>query len=118
MPAKLATYPLESTPIRGLAFNPDDSVLAAGSEDGFVLLYAVDRLRGPVLKKQASALCGEIAIEGNRAFIRSLTKVPMPMRDFEYPWKLEISNSDSVAGVAGLPVVLQDWTIESTRGHR
>ncbi|HLF83108.1 MAG TPA: WD40 repeat domain-containing protein [Blastocatellia bacterium] len=100
-------------PIQCLAFNSDDSILAAGSEDGFVLLYAVDRIRGPVLKKQTSALCGEIMVEGDRAFMVPLAKVPMPMRDFEYPWKLEITNADSVAGVAGSPVVLRDWSIES-----
>ncbi len=41
-------------PIQGLAFSPDDSLLAAASENGFVLLYAVDRLRGPHVKKQDS----------------------------------------------------------------
>jgi WD40 repeat protein len=39
-------------PIDGLAFSPDDNVLAAASDDGFVLLYAVDRIRGPQVKKQ------------------------------------------------------------------
>jgi len=100
-------------PMKGLAFSPDDSVLAVGSEDGFVLLYAVDRLRGPELKKQDTALCGEITIEGNRAFIRALAKVPPPMRDFEYPWKIEIINTEAVAGFVGSPVVLENWSIES-----
>lgn len=105
-----------TSPIHSLAFSPDDNILAAGSEDGYVLLYAVDRLAGPVVKKQDSLLCGEIVIEGNRAFVRSMAKVPLPMSDFRYPWKLEIINADAVAGVTGSPVVLQDWSIESTAG--
>ena len=101
-------------PIHSLAFSPDDATLAGGSEDGFVLLYAVDRLKGPVVTKQTSALCGEIAVEGNRAFIRSLSMVPLPMRDFGYPWRTEITNSDAVAAFAGSPVILNEWFIEST----
>jgi WD40 repeat protein len=104
------------SPIQGLDFSPDDSILAAGSEDGFVLLYAVERLTGPVVKKQSSLLCGEVVLEGNRAFVRSLAKVPLPMRDFGYPWKLEIINWDAVAAVNGSPIILQDWSIESTAG--
>lgn len=102
------------SPISGIAFSPDDTILAAGAEDGFVLLYAVERLKGPVVKKQTSSLCGEIAVEGDRAFIRSLTKVPLPMRDFGYPWRMEIVNSNAVAANVGAPVVLNDWYIEST----
>lgn len=104
------------TPMSGLAFSPDDTILAVGSGDGYVLLYAVDKLAGPVVKKQSRLLCGEIVLEGNRAFIRSLSKVAMPMRDFDHPWKMEIINSDAVAGVSGSPIVLQDWSIESTAG--
>src|SRR6185503_1352390 len=81
------------TPISGIEFSPDDTMLAAGAEDGSVLLYAVERLKGPVVKKQTSLMCGEIVVEGDRAFTRSLTKVPLPMRDFGYPWRLEIVNS-------------------------
>ncbi|MBV9927312.1 MAG: PD40 domain-containing protein [Acidobacteria bacterium] len=102
-------------PIRGLAFSPDDSLLAAASDDGFALLYAVERLRGPLLKKQDSPLCGEVLVEGDAAFITSLSKVPNPMRsEFELPWKLEVSNPDAVRGAAGVPVVLRDWAIESS----
>jgi WD40 repeat protein len=101
-------------PIQGLAFSPDDSLLAAASEDGFVLIYAVDRLRGPQLKKQTSALCGEIMVEDNKPYIAPLSKVPNPMRaNFEFAWRLEIGNPDAVAGLVNSPVVLRDWTIES-----
>jgi WD40 repeat protein len=101
-------------PIKGLAFSPDDRLLAAASEDGFVLIYAVDRLRGPQLKKQTSALCGEIMVEGNKPYIVPLSKVPNPMRpNFEFAWRLEIANADAVAGLVNSPVVLRDWSIES-----
>lgn len=101
-------------PIEGLAFSPDDKILAAGSNDGFVLLYAVDRIRGPEVKKQAEALCGEVAVEGDRVFVVPLSKVPGPMtRDFQYAWKLEVANPDALANLAGSPLVLQDWAIES-----
>jgi WD40 repeat protein len=102
-------------PIDGLAFSPDDSILAAGSNDGFVLLYAVDRIHGPQVKRQDYALCGEIVNEGNKSFIVPLSKVPGPMRDhFEYAWKLEIVNADRVASLTGSPVELSDWNVESS----
>lgn len=102
-------------PIEGLAFSPDDSILAAGSNDGFVLLYAVDRIHGPQVKKQDYALCGEILNEGNKIFMVPLSKVPGPMKDhFEYAWKLEIVNADRVASLTGSPVELSDWNIESS----
>lgn len=101
-------------PIHSIAFSPDDSLLAAASEDGFVLLYSVERLRGPQLKKQTSALCGEIALQDNKAYLVPLAKVPNPMRrDFEFSWRLEIANPGTVAGFVNSPVVLRDWTIES-----
>jgi len=104
-------------PIQGVAFSPDDSLLAAASEDGFVLLYDVDRLRGPQLKKQTSALCGEILVENNKTFVVPLSKVPNPMRpNFEFTWRVEIANPDAVAGLINSPVVLRDWTIESSAG--
>jgi WD40 repeat protein len=102
-------------PLEGLAFSPDDKVLAAGSDDGFVLLYAVDRIHGPQVKKQDYSLCGEIVNEDNKTFIVPLSKVPGPnIRNFAYAWKLEIVNSESVTGLAGLPVMLSDWNIESS----
>lgn len=102
-------------PLEGLAFSPDDKVLAAGSDDGFVLLYAVDRIQGPQVKKQDYSLCGEIVKEGNKSFIVPLSKVPGPnVRNFAYAWKLEIVNSDLVTSLTGLPVMLSDWNIESS----
>lgn len=100
-------------PIQALAFSPDDKVLAAGSDDGFVLLYAVERIRGPEVKKQDSILCGEVMVEGGRTFVAPLSKVPTPMR-FEYPWRLEVANAEAVAAAAGSPVELRDWAIESS----
>jgi WD40 repeat protein len=101
-------------PIEGLAFSPDDKVLAAGSNDGFVLLYAVDRIKGTEVKKQTTTLCGEVEVEGNKVFIVPLSKVPGPMtREFEYAWKLEVTNSNTLTGLVGSPVVFQDWAIES-----
>lgn len=101
-------------PIEALAFSPDDSILAAASDDGCVLLYAVNRIRGPEVKKQDYALCGEILSEGDRAFIVPLSQVPGGMRDrFTYSWKLEIVNADRVASLSGTPVELSDWNIES-----
>lgn len=104
------------TPMHGLAFSPDDSTLAVGSEDGFVLVYNVERLNGPMVKKQTSLLCGEIVLDGLRGYIRSLTKVAMPMSGFDYPWKLEVVNSETVQELNGAPVVLEDWSIESSAG--
>ncbi|HEV3469677.1 MAG TPA: hypothetical protein VG148_10175 [Pyrinomonadaceae bacterium] len=100
-------------PIQGLAFSPDDRLLAAASEDGFVLLYAVERIRGPEVKKQGSALCGEVAVEGGRTFVVPLSKVPTPAR-FKYAWKIEVANPEAVAAAAGSPVELRDWAIESS----
>jgi WD40 repeat protein len=103
------------TPIQGLAFNPDDSILAVGSFDGVVLLYNVNRFRGRQIKKQDEALCGEIQIKDNKTYIVPLSKVPGVMTvDFVYPWRLEIANADSVQEAVGLPVALQNWLIESS----
>jgi WD40 repeat protein len=104
-------------PIQNIAFSPDDSLLAAASEDGVVLIYAVDRLRGPELKKQAAALCGEIAIQDDKTYVVPLAKAPNPMRPmFEFSWRIEVVNPETVAGLVNFPVVLRDWSIESSAG--
>ena len=101
-------------PIEGLAFSPDDTLLAAASQDGFVLLYAVNLLRGPQHTKQSQPLCGEILAETNQVFVVPLSEVPTPMsRDFHYAWKLELIDPRSLAKLAGFPVLLADWEIES-----
>lgn len=94
-------------PIQGLAFSPDDSVLAAGSHDGVVLLYAVDRLRGPQRTKQTVALCGEVSVETDKAYIVPVSKGPVPMSEkFDYGWELEVADSAAVKKLVGLPVVI------------
>lgn len=106
------------SPIQGLAFSPDDALLAAASTDGFVLLYAVERLRGPEVKRQERALCGEVAFEGERAFVVPVAKVPTPMStDFEFAWKLEVADAKALSGAAGAPVALEEWAVESGAGH-
>jgi hypothetical protein len=101
-------------PIEGLAFSPDDSVLAAGSHDGIVFLYAVDKLHGPERTKQSYALCGEVSAEKDKVFIVPISKVPTPMsRDFSYGWKLEVVEPGNLGELARLPVAFQDWEIES-----
>lgn len=99
-------------PIQGVAFNPNDTIVAVASESGAVLLYAVDRLRGPEVKKQNFALCGEIVTKGNTTYITPISKVPMG-NDFGLAWKLEIANADVIAASEDLPVILQNWEIES-----
>lgn len=99
-------------PIQGVAFNPNDTVVAVASESGAVLLYNVDRLRGKEVKKQDFALCGEIVTEGNITYITPISKVPRG-NDFGLAWKLEIANADVVIASEGLPVILQNWQIES-----
>lgn len=102
-------------PIMGLAFSPDDHLLAAASEDGLVPVYAVERLRGPHVKRQDSPLCGEVSVEGDGVHVASISKVPGPMRrEFELPWRLEVVSPDALRGAAGAPVVLQDWAIVSS----
>lgn len=99
-------------PIQGVAFNQDDTILAAASESGSVLLYSVDKIHGPEVKKQDFALCGEIAVEGNSTYIMPISKVPRSV-DFDFAWKLEIVNPDAVTRAEGLPVILENWAIES-----
>lgn len=101
-------------PIKGLAFSPDDSVLAAGSHDGVVFLFAVEKLRGPQRTKQKYRLCGEILAENEKVYIVPLAKVPTPMsKDFNYGWRLEVADPGNLAAHAGSPVAFQDWEIES-----
>lgn len=103
------------SPIKGLAFNFDDSMLAVGSDDGFVLLYDVNRFRGKQVEKRSEMLCGEIQAKDSKTFITALSKVPGIMTsDFVYPWRLEIANPNLVQDVVGSPVVLKDWAIESS----
>jgi len=102
-------------PIQSLAFSPDDKLLAAGSEDGLVLLYAVGRIRGPQVVTQDTRLCGEVAVEGGQTFVVPLSEVPTPSRrGFRYPWRLEVANAEALAGAVGSPVELRDWAIESS----
>lgn len=103
------------SPVQGLAFSGDDKMLAVGSEDGYVLVYDTDTFRGGEIKQQAEQLCGEIKSEDERTFIAPISKLPGIMSpDFVYPWRLEIVNSDTVSNSLGLPVVLQNWAIESS----
>jgi len=101
-------------PIQGLAFSADDSVLAAGSHDGVVFLFSVEKLRGPERTKQKYALCGEVLTEKNKTYIVPVARVPTPMsREFNYPWRLEVVGPRALTALAGYPVVFQDWEIES-----
>ncbi len=102
-------------PIQGIAFSPDDRVLAAGSEDGYAALFDVDRIRGVQVKEQSSPLCGEVMIEGAQAFLVPLSKVPAPMmNEFSYAWKLQVADGENnFSRFAGYPVVLSSWAIES-----
>lgn len=102
-------------PIQGLAFSPDDSVLAAGSHDGAVFLFSAEKLRGPERTKQKRALCGEVLSENDKVYIVPLAKVPTPMsREFNYAWRLEVAEPGALTALAGHPVAFQDWEIEST----
>jgi hypothetical protein len=101
-------------PVEGLAFSADDSVLAAASDDGAVFLFSVEGLRGPARTEQKNALCGEVLTEQGRVYIVPLTKVPTPMRrDFNEAWRLEVVEPGAIAALAGRPVILKDWEIES-----
>jgi WD40 repeat protein len=103
------------SPVKGLAFSGDEKMLAVGSDDGYVLIYDTERFRGGETKQQTEKLCGEIKNEGGKTFITALSKIPGIMtQDFVYPWTLEIANSDAVKDSVGLPVVFQNWAIESS----
>lgn len=103
-------------PIQAVAFSPNEKVLAAGSDDGYVLLYAVDRLNGPEVKKQTYPLCGEIIKEDEKVYVVPIAKVPgvMPRQGFRYNWKLQVANGGKVSAEIGIPVSLDDWSIESS----
>lgn len=100
-------------PIQALAFSPDEKILAAGSDNGYVLLYDVDRIKGPEVEKQNFALCGEIVREDNKLFVVPLSRVPrVQSSDFGYNWKLEIANDEKVNFSGRAPVALDEWAIE------
>lgn len=102
-------------PIKGLAFNNDDSVLAVGGNNSEILLYDTNLLRGKQVEKQKEALCGEIQTEDGKTIIRALSKIPGIMSpNFVYPWRLEIENPNSVQNTVGLPVLLKNWSIVSS----
>lgn len=100
-------------PIDGLAFSPDDALLAAASADGVALVYRVDQLRGPHRTKQDMPLCGEVMAEGGQLFVVPLSRVPPPMRpEFDYAWKLPLVDGNDLAKLSGYPVILTEWEIE------
>lgn len=106
------------SPIQGLAFSPDEKILAAGSYEGYVLLYDAERLRGAEVKEQTAALCVETLVENNKTYVVPLAKVPVPQRDgFRYAWKMEVSNPQALGEYTGVPIVLQKWFIESSAGE-
>ena len=102
-------------PIQALSFSPDEKVLAAGSDDGYVLLYAVDFLKGPEVEKQTYALCGEIVPEHGKLFMVPLSKVPgVHSGDFQYSWKLEIANPNELRTLGSVPAALDEWALEKS----
>ncbi len=103
-------------PIQSLAFSPDDKVLAAGSDDGYVLLYSVERIRGPEIKKQDRSLCGEIRRISDRLVLTPISELPRPMQSqLGYPWMLEISRSPSPLGIG--VTKLDEWYLESNSAN-
>lgn len=105
-------------PIQALAFSPNEKTLAAGSDNGYVLLYEVDRIKGPEVEKQTFALCGEIVRENDTLFVVPLSKVPgVQSQEFRYNWKLEISNVESVKIMGRSAVALDEWAIERSSAN-
>jgi WD40 repeat protein len=111
-PKELAFRSFGDAPIKGLAFSPDDEVLAVSDPDGFVRLYKVAELRGPKVERQTYALCGEVQRDGDDVFLVPLTKVP-DGDTFEYNWKLKIANSETISAKDKAAMSLDDWSIES-----
>ena len=102
-------------PIQSLAYSHDDKLLAAGSESDAVVLYDPAKLRGPEVKKQDYALCGEVLREDGKAYIVPLTKVPHPMSrgdELDFNWKLEIANGERVEPTTAA-LVLNSWALVS-----
>jgi WD40 repeat protein len=101
-------------PINELAFSVDDSVLAAASHDGVVFLFSVEKLRGPERTKQEYALCGEVLPEDGKLYIVPIAKGPAPLNpEFDYAWEIEVVEPGALTSLAGYPVIVQDWDIES-----
>jgi WD40 repeat protein len=113
-PRELGFVSFGDTPIQGLAFSPDDKTLAVGSSEGYVRLYDIAKFGGPKIVHQTESLCGEVVRDKGELYFVPLSKVPYPMsEDFDYNWKLKIANPESLTREEGLPVSLDDWSIES-----
>lgn len=96
-------------PIQGVAFSPDDQILAAASESGFVLLYAVDQLRGPQITRQERTLCGEVVVEEGKTFVVPLAQGPGGGNAYEYAWKSEVVDPENVNAPSGMAVLIDQW---------
>ena len=112
---ELGSVSIGKFPLKSLAFSPDDSMLAAASSDGEVLLFSVNQIKGPQIAKQNRPQCGEIAVEKDHVFLVPITTVPTSLK-FDYAWKLEIVDPGELSRLAGQPVVLQEWEMETTAG--
>ena len=117
-PQEIGFVSFGDAPLRNLTFSPDDKQLAVASEDWSVLLYDVDRIRGPRREKRHYALCGEILTEDERSYIVPLSKVPSSRYDhFEYDWKWEVIHPTLMKSPNGSPVILSDWEYEISAGR-
>jgi len=104
-------------PFESVAWAPDDSYFAAGSADGYVVLYAAADFRGPAVKDQEESICGTIVAEEGHPTLRPLTQVPTPnRRPMMWAWGLSVDGTPDWA-TDGTAVAVENWALSSTAGE-
>lgn len=98
-------------PFESVDWAPDDSYFAAGSTDGYVVLYKTADFKGPEVKDQNERMCATVANEKGNRTLRPLAQVPTPNRlPMMWAWGLRVDGSPDWA-IDGAAVAVEKWAI-------
>jgi len=104
-------------PFESVAWSPDDSYFAAGSADGYVVLYRTADFRGPEVREQEESLCATVISEDGHPALRPLSQVPTPNRfPLTWAWGMKIDGNPDWA-TDGAAVSVEKWAVSASAGE-